>query len=143
MKWIMLTLLVLISYTSSQAQRADDRKERIKALKTAFITEELQLTSDQAQQFWPIYNELERELEALREQRQSGSPETMNDAQTEVWVRQQLDLEAQQIAVKRQYVDKFSKVLNWQQIAKLLKVEHRFKQELLRRMRERRRDGGR
>ena len=143
MKWIMLTLLVLLSYTSSQAQRVDDRKERIKALKTAFITEELQLTSDQAQQFWPIYNELERELEALRKQRQSGSPETMNDAQTEAWVRQQLDLEAQQIAVKRQYVDKFSKVLNWQQIAKLLKVEHRFKQELLRRMRERRRGGSR
>lgn len=62
----------------------------------------------------------------------------MTEPETEMWIREQLDLEAQQVVLKRQYVDKLSDVLSWQQIAKLLKVEHRFKKELLRRMKERR-----
>ena len=143
MKWITMTLIVLLSYTGLQAQRGNEKRERLKALKTAFITEELALTSSQAEQFWPIYNELEQELKTIRRQRRQQDPASLNEAETEAWVLQQLDLEAQQVETKRRYINRFSTVLNWQQIAKLLRVENRFKQELLRRMRERRPEGRR
>lgn len=143
MKWICLVLVLLLSYNNSHAQRPNDRYERVKALKTAFITEELQLTSKQAEQFWPIYYELERGLKDLRQKRRKDRIETMTESETETWIREQLDLEAQQVALKRQYIDKLSVVLSWKQLAKLLKVEHRFKKELLRRMKERRETRGR
>lgn len=138
MKWICLTLVLLLGYNYSHAQRGNDRRERVKALKTAFITEELELTSAQAEQFWPIYHKLEGELKAVRQKRHKESVATMNEQETEAWIRQQLDLEAEQVTIKRQYIDKFATVLTWQQIAKLLKVENRFKKELLRRIKERR-----
>ena len=41
-------------------------RDRIKTLKVAFITERVGLTSKEAQQFWPIYNEHEDVLENIR-----------------------------------------------------------------------------
>lgn len=140
MKWIFLALLLLTTQTYTMAQRGDraSKRERLKALKTAFITEELQLTSEQAEQFWPIYNELEAELRTLRQKRHKKDFEGLNEAETEAWVREQLDMEAEQAAIKRRYLDRLVTVLDWKQIARLLRVEHRFKQEILRRMKERR-----
>ena len=41
-----------------QSQEKDDsHREKIKELKTAFFTQELNLDKKKAQQFWPIYNE--------------------------------------------------------------------------------------
>lgn len=35
---------------------AQSKKDKIKALKVSFLTERLELTQDEAQQFWPVYN---------------------------------------------------------------------------------------
>ena len=55
MKNIILLLLLVSSFQISLAQQGQHR-ERIKALKTAHITNELNLTSDEAEKFWPVYN---------------------------------------------------------------------------------------
>ena len=52
------TLLFLFGYLTMMAQ-TNDRLERIKAFKVAFITEKLELTTDEAEKFWPIYNQFE------------------------------------------------------------------------------------
>ena len=44
----------------------DKLKERIKAQKVAFITERLDLSSKEAQQFWPIYNAFEDKIDDMR-----------------------------------------------------------------------------
>lgn len=49
----------------SYAQK-DDKHERIEALKTAYFTQQLELTSEQAQRFWPIYNNYSQEMHALK-----------------------------------------------------------------------------
>ncbi|MGB5236735.1 MAG: hypothetical protein WBN59_03810, partial [Flavobacteriaceae bacterium] len=41
-------------------------REKIKTLKVAFITERLGLTSDEAQAFWPVYNQHEKEIQRIR-----------------------------------------------------------------------------
>ena len=40
-------------------------EEKIKALKIAFITEELNLTSNEAEKFWPVYNKYDEILHRL------------------------------------------------------------------------------
>jgi len=50
---------------STLAQK-EGKKERIKALKVAFITEQLSLSEKESQEFWPIYNTFEEETNKIR-----------------------------------------------------------------------------
>jgi len=43
-----------------------DRNDKIKALKTAYITEQLELTKAEAEKFWPVYNAFEEKRSALK-----------------------------------------------------------------------------
>ena len=54
MKTYISTLFILLFTVSVFAQQKD--RERIQALKVSFITEKLDLTTKEAQTFWPIYN---------------------------------------------------------------------------------------
>ena len=56
---LLITFIITIMITATAVGQKEDRnakKERIQALKVAYITEKLALTPDQAQVFWPIYN---------------------------------------------------------------------------------------
>ncbi|NJX16246.1 sensor of ECF-type sigma factor [Tamlana crocina] len=48
-----ITIIALIFTVNSFSQ---SKRERIDALKVTYITEKLDLTEKEAQQFWPIYN---------------------------------------------------------------------------------------
>ncbi len=62
---ILLVLLPFLWNYSSFSQEIKNR-EAIKALKTAFITTELDLTAAEAEKFWPIYNQFEAQFFELR-----------------------------------------------------------------------------
>lgn len=145
--WKTLLLLVFIS-NISMAQRGDSesRKEKMKALKIAFITEELSLTSTEAQQFWPVYNEYEAAMEQLKkEHRQNRLSEDkeMTDKEMNAWLDNQINLEERKVATKKNHISKFKKVLPIKKVVTLMNLEHKFKRQLLQKMREhRQRDGG-
>jgi len=63
-KLITLSILFLLTFNSFSQHK--ERRERIKALKIAFITERLDLSKTEAQKFWPIYNAFEEENDKLR-----------------------------------------------------------------------------
>jgi Skp family chaperone for outer membrane proteins len=61
----LLTLFFLtITFFSIAQPRLKEKKEQIKALKIAYITEELQLTSEEASKFWPLFNAYEDKQES-------------------------------------------------------------------------------
>ena len=72
MKNLLVILLILTGFCSGlNAQGCGDnckKKEQIKAQKVAFITDKLQLTVEEAQQFWPVYNELDKKSEDIDNQ---------------------------------------------------------------------------
>src|ERR1700749_3445006 len=61
--------------------------ERVQALKIAFITKRLSLTSAEAEKFWPIYNEYSDKREVVRKQLQADykkireQGDTLSDAE--------------------------------------------------------------
>ena len=68
MKTKIYSLLILLLFTSlGFSQGFRDKKEKIKALKIAFISQKLSLTTEQAEKFWPIYNKYEDKIVALKE----------------------------------------------------------------------------
>ena len=65
----------------------------MKAHKIAYITQKLNLTSEEAQVFWPVHNELENKLHELREANRPDKkkdPEAMTDAEVEVAINKYL-----------------------------------------------------
>tara|TARA_R110001583_G_scaffold150978_2_gene302935 strand:- start:1218 stop:1664 length:447 start_codon:yes stop_codon:yes gene_type:complete len=54
MKTNIIALFIFLFTLNAFSQHKD--RERIKALKISFITSKLDLTSKEAQEFWPVYN---------------------------------------------------------------------------------------
>ena len=66
----LLTIFFLMITSISIAQpRLKEKKEKIKALKIAYITEELELTSEEASKFWPLFNAYEDKQRELRQEK--------------------------------------------------------------------------
>ena len=62
-KYILILFVMIGSFSGLKAQDGDEtRAEKIQALKIAFITQKLQLTADEAQKFWPVYNQYDNEI---------------------------------------------------------------------------------
>jgi hypothetical protein len=136
-------LLFILSINMMQAQERRSKDERIQALKVAFITEELNLTPEQSQGFWPLYNELQAKLKQLKKSRiKRLDIEKMPDSELEAILENQLKMEEDKVALHRTYTQRFKKVITIRQVIKLTQSEHRFRKELLRRAKERREGGG-
>jgi len=75
-----LIVALLIGFTpllSLQAQPDADQHEAIESLKIAFLTKQLQLTPEEAQKFWPVYNQYTSELKQLRKEHKSDGDELL------------------------------------------------------------------
>ena len=138
-----IVLLLVILVSSAYAQEPRSKEDRIKAVKVAYITEELALTPKQSQAFWPIYNELQEKLKNLRKESR-GKPDIdkMSDKELEAWLNDHLKAEEEKIALQRTYIQKFKTAISIRQIAKLSRAEHRFKRELLKRAKDRKEGQG-
>jgi len=127
-------------------------QERLNSLKIAYITEQLALTSAEAQQFWPIYNEYMDALENLKEENEKRKEQlkqamlASNDEELEKLVDGFITSQKQEYEVNLAYHDKFKEVLPIRKIILLYKAQDEFKQkvfsELARRRMQGRRNGG-
>ena len=64
---------------NSNAQPNSEKKEQIKALKVAFITNELSLTSDEASKFWPVFNAFEAKQQEIRSTKTKSLVKKLSD----------------------------------------------------------------
>ena len=125
MKKILFFLIVTfigISAVKAQASAEDadgtKRQEKLQALYVAFITDKLQLSSTEAQAFWPVHNDFDREIKAVG----------MDLSELK---REELILN-----IKKKYEPKFSKVLvDPKRVDRLFKLNGEFRRKLLERIR--------
>ncbi|WP_321538430.1 hypothetical protein [Flavobacterium piscinae] len=71
------TLFICLIFTSTGFAQGGKR-DKVKALKTAFITNELSLTSQEAEKFWPIYNAFEDKQFELRHEKMKSYMKRMD-----------------------------------------------------------------
>ena len=134
-KIAILVLLSSLFATAGIAQknRSDDR---IKAMRVGFITEMLDLTPEEAQQFWPVYNEYESEKRNLRKShreimRSGKNIEELSDSEVESMINAYLAYEENQLALNKQLVTDLRNVIPAKKIAKLIKAEKAFKEKIV------------
>lgn len=137
MKKIIIIALVLLSTFKLSIAQTNDKKEKLQAAKIAFITQELNLSPEEAQKFWPVYNAYENESQALKKARKielmnvSVNFETMPDADISKAIDNELNYQQQDLDLKRKYIGEFKKVLPIRKVAKLLRAEQQFKIKLI------------
>lgn len=144
----LLILLMMLSVSSQLvAQKGKGRpaSEKIQAVKIAVFTEELQLTSKEAEKFWPLYNEYEDKVKKIdKETREiSKDLETKSDSEIEAGIEKRFQLKEQRIDLEREYHERFKKLLPIQKVAKISMAQRKFKKRLVGEMRRQRQDGRR
>ena len=135
-KIIGIFAFTLLFAISSNAQ-PKGKEERIKSLRIAFITSKLDMTPEESQAFWPLHNNMEKELRQLRKDfKPPKNVADLTDAEIETLMLQRFDMEEQKLAIKRKYFEQFKVVLPIRKIAKLQMLEKEFKRQLVERLGE-------
>lgn len=152
MKRILKTRLVLagalLFAIPSFAQDDDmpggaDRLKELKAQKAAYITSKLGFTAEEAQRFWPVYNEFDEAREQLRKEmrdmhRSTKEGVVLSDAQATDILRKQQANREKELTMERTYSDRFVKTIGAPKTLDLYKAERDFNREVLHRFKERR-----
>ena len=95
--------------------------KRIQVVKENFIAQRLNLTSQEAKTFWPLYRKYNQELTAVKIlKRENNSNATADGAQQ---VDTDLKLETQLVDIKKHYRDEFYKILTPEKVSILYKSE--------------------
>lgn len=132
--------MLLLTSATNFAQGGEKIKERIKAQKIAFITDKLDLTSEEAQQFWPIYNDIESRKEALKQEstkkRKAKKPDDLTEKEAKALLDEMLDIEDQKHKLNRELISKLEKVISSKKIIALMRAEHEFDRKLLDKFKE-------
>jgi hypothetical protein len=138
-KYLIITVMIAVGGFAT-AQTKVDKKEQIASFRVAFITKELSLNSKEAQLFWPVYNEYQDKLEALRKSRRKENrkltPETMTEQEAELFIENETDFKVNEANLQKQYYARFKQSLPIKKVALLIKAEEDFKRELLKQLKD-------
>ena len=141
-----IVLVLLMTTTLFYGQRPD--RDKIKSLKIAFFTEQLELSSSEAESFWPVYNQYQRERHSLRKQGHSEirnkmkETEGLSEKEANDLLSQYLDYEEEEEELDKNFLIKVSKIISAKKTLKLLKAEEDFKRKLIQQYRKKRGGGG-
>lgn len=142
MKTLSIILIIQLTSFAVFSQNNETRKEKLKSMKIAFITEKLDLSADEAQKFWPTYNEYDKAREELMKNRKalmkSYKDETtvLSDKDAELLADNFVKFELNEAKLMEEYHIKFKKVLSAQKLIKLYQADRQFKNHLLKQLGE-------
>jgi len=122
------------------------RKEKVESMRIAFITQKLDLTPEEAQRFWPVYNEFQKKRNELRKGKRDGKGmreniDSLSDKQVEALVDAEMMARQKTLELEKEYHAKFKSVLPIKKVAKLYRAEEQFTHRLLNEISERGKKG--
>jgi hypothetical protein len=132
MKKLLIILLMSIGIASSgysqeaekpqqQQQQADGGK--LKALQIAYLTNKLNLKPEEAERFWPVFNQYQDEIRKVRIEGKNLT---------------EVDKEQKIVDIRKKYFDEFSKVLNRERADRVFKADNEFRDVIRKEIQERR-----
>jgi len=141
MTFIAAMMLALTGTASASTSWTDNWKEKMMSEKIAFLTIELGITPEEAQAFWPVYNEINKErdeamhnvfktYEALENAVEAGKSEKEVSSLLDKY----LDALDAQREVESKAAGRYRKVLSEDKVAKLYIGEEKFRRQHIRRL---------
>jgi hypothetical protein len=138
----LVSFLLLIGTTvfSQNGNQAQQKKEKIDAQKVAFMTQKLNLTPEESQKFWPVYDQYDAQKETInktqRQQTKRFKDAELTDAQADSLITAEIVHDQSILDLKKEFIPKFKEVLPASKVAKIPEAERQFKEMLLKLVKE-------
>ena len=136
--WVCVTIQAQ-DIEEAQPQNA---KEKIKAARIGLITQRLGLTPDQAEKFWPIYNEFTQKRTDLKSQYKDAeknvNPNNPDPKQQQALVDLGLKIKQDELSLEKEYSGKLMSVITAQQMLNLRSAERDFRNIIINMLNNRR-----
>jgi len=142
-----LLLAFLVTGISLQAQMKIKKqsREKIRALKIAYITDKLDLTETEAEKFWPIYNKYDTKLMKLRVEeryklkksiKDAGGLDALSEKDADAIAKKMINLEKEMYETHKVFFSSLRKVISSKKIIKLQMAEREFNRNMIRKLRK-------
>ena len=149
MKKLIYLIIATWACVTIQAQDLDEAqtqnasaKDKIKAARIGLITQRLALTSDQAEKFWPIYNEFTQKRSDLRKQIKEAerniNPNNPDPKQQQALVDLDMKVKQDELNLEKEYSGKLMTVITAQQMLNLRQAERDFRNIIINMLNNRR-----
>lgn len=120
-------------------QREKKRWERIQSMKVAFFTTKMELSKEEAEAFWPIYNKYREEIYSARKKIRENYKEikrlseSSNPSELELKkvLNAYIDLYQKEAEIDKLYIFEFYKIIPVEKVAKMYVAEEEFRQEMI------------
>lgn len=139
-----LPLFLLFSLSIFAQGRHQEKRDQVKALKVSFLTTELNLSSDEAAKFWPVYNAFEEKQFNIRHNKMRQLIKKIDDMGDNVsekdavsYLKQLEDVEEELLNLRKKLVADLKPIIGPVKVLKLRKAEDDFNKKLLARYKER------
>jgi hypothetical protein len=136
--------LVTFSFYAQNDKKVDEKREKIKAYKVSFLTTELELTSAEAEKFWPVYNAYDDKQYELRHDKMKtylsklddDKLNSMSEKEAATLLCQIESTDKELYLLREKYISNLKKILSHKKILKLKKSEDDFNRKLLKQYKE-------
>jgi len=158
---LLLVLAVFVSQSPAQpgpgpgpwegrGPRHEKMRERIKTIKIWQLTEEVGLTTEQSEKFFPVYNKHQNDHQKLDEERLSllrkldelSEKSDVSEGEIKKALDELSEIDGKLIGLRKSFMNEVSGVLSIRQVAKLLVFEEMFMRRLQENIRDIRRGMG-
>jgi len=134
-------MLLLFIPALLNAQDRGNRNEEIESYKIAYLTQKLDLSSGEAKIFWPIYNDWQKELSALRSERNKNvisfrkteEIEALSDNEIHALITNEINYKQRNLNIEKKYYNRLKSSLPLKVVGKYYRAQETFKKELLNR----------
>ncbi len=122
-----LVLCSVFTLSLSAQPITSEIEDRLEARRVAYITQELDLTVEEAQTFWPLYNKYRDSRKALREQYGMKKEDKAQQKLEDIFAHDEKALQ-----LKKDFANQILGILGEQRTMHLLTSERRFKERMIR-----------
>ena len=140
--WVVLAILIA-SPAFAQPKPAADKpadnmqilREKLKADKKLVVAANMALTEGEAKNFWPLYEEYQKELHKINDRlamvivsySKDHEAKSLTDAKAKALLDRYLAVEEAEVKMKRAFVPKLSKVLPGLKVARYMQIENKIR----------------
>jgi len=133
----MIGLLVLSMIPAIRISAQNPNLERLNAYKIAFFTRKLNLSSQEAEKFWPVYNEFQEKRNEIQLERISLNRDfnqnsfDMNEKELTEAGDKLISLQVDEVNLAVEFHDRFKKILPPLKVLRLYQAENQYRMQLL------------
>ncbi len=147
-----IIILISVPFTNLYAQEKEEGEnyakfkhraeqfEKMRSMKIAYLSEQIELTPEEAEKFWPVYNEMEKKRESITHDllkrffEVEERPEEISDEDAEKIIQQRFTQEQALLDLKKEYHAKYTEIMPASKVMKLYESENNFRRGLMERL---------